>query len=172
MPQHLSSSLLSSLHFLLPLARPSDLLLCTFLIYLKRTFYDVCFCIAALLRGEKLHGLERDFLLSRQRHPHQLLPRPHQMFTRGPERPGQGCHRGLHHGELTAIGLSRTYEDVSSQTCRLKLIRLLFQGCFTLVTNVMEANLGIIAGISFGIAFFQVPSIFAAFNLCCLQKFD
>lgn len=30
------------------------------------------------------------------------------------------------------------------------------QGCFTLVTTVMEANLGIIAGISFGIAFFQV----------------
>ncbi|KAG8003908.1 Tetraspanin-7, partial [Nibea albiflora] len=30
------------------------------------------------------------------------------------------------------------------------------KGCFTLVTIVMEANLGIIAGISFGIAFFQV----------------
>lgn len=30
------------------------------------------------------------------------------------------------------------------------------QGCFTLVTNTMEGNLGIIAGISFGIAFFQV----------------
>ncbi|KAG7224751.1 hypothetical protein INR49_013463 [Caranx melampygus] len=29
-------------------------------------------------------------------------------------------------------------------------------GCFSLVTHVMEANLGIIAGISFGIAFFQV----------------
>ncbi|KAF5899918.1 tetraspanin-6, partial [Clarias magur] len=29
------------------------------------------------------------------------------------------------------------------------------EGCFSLVTTVMESNLGIIAGISFGIAFFQ-----------------
>lgn len=33
------------------------------------------------------------------------------------------------------------------------------QGCFTLVTSGMEANLGIIAGISFGIAFFQVNCV-------------
>ncbi|KAK2838825.1 hypothetical protein Q7C36_013639 [Tachysurus vachellii] len=30
------------------------------------------------------------------------------------------------------------------------------QGCFSLVTTAMESNLGIIAGISFGIAFFQL----------------
>lgn len=41
-------------------------------------------------------------------------------------------------------------------------------GCFTLVTNVMEANLGIIAGISFGIAFFQLIGIFLS---CCLSRY-
>ncbi|XP_026214405.1 tetraspanin-7 [Anabas testudineus] len=40
--------------------------------------------------------------------------------------------------------------------------------CFTLVTSVMEANLGIIAGISFGIAFFQLIGIFLA---CCLSRY-
>ncbi|XP_030622251.1 tetraspanin-6 [Chanos chanos] len=42
------------------------------------------------------------------------------------------------------------------------------QGCFSLVTSVMEANLGIIAGISFGIAFFQLIGIFLA---CCLSRY-
>ncbi|XP_028816238.1 tetraspanin-6 [Denticeps clupeoides] len=42
------------------------------------------------------------------------------------------------------------------------------QGCFALVTNVMESNLGIIAGISFGIAFFQLIGIFLA---CCLSRY-
>ncbi|XP_068596434.1 tetraspanin-6 [Brachionichthys hirsutus] len=41
-------------------------------------------------------------------------------------------------------------------------------GCFTLVTSVMEANLGIIAGISFGIAFFQLIGIFLS---CCLSRY-
>ncbi|CAG5989350.1 tetraspanin-6 [Menidia menidia] len=41
-------------------------------------------------------------------------------------------------------------------------------GCFSLVTTVMEANLGIIAGISFGIAFFQLIGIFLA---CCLSRY-
>uniref|UniRef100_A0A3B3C7T9 Tetraspanin n=1 Tax=Oryzias melastigma TaxID=30732 RepID=A0A3B3C7T9_ORYME len=41
-------------------------------------------------------------------------------------------------------------------------------GCFALVTNVMESNLGVIAGISFGIAFFQVFGIFLA---CCLSRY-
>jgi len=41
-------------------------------------------------------------------------------------------------------------------------------GCFSLVTNQMEANLGIIAGISFGIAFFQLIGIFLA---CCLSRY-
>ncbi|KAM6924278.1 tetraspanin-6 [Xenentodon cancila] len=41
-------------------------------------------------------------------------------------------------------------------------------GCFALVTTVMEANLGVIAGISFGIAFFQVIGIFLA---CCLSRY-
>ncbi|MGH0186410.1 UNVERIFIED_CONTAM: hypothetical protein FKN15_021394 [Acipenser sinensis] len=43
-----------------------------------------------------------------------------------------------------------------------------FQGCVKLVTTVMESNLGIIAGISFGIAFFQVIGIFLA---CCLSRY-
>ncbi|XP_062855971.1 tetraspanin-7 [Trichomycterus rosablanca] len=42
------------------------------------------------------------------------------------------------------------------------------QGCFSLVTTVMEANLGIIAGISFGIAFFQLIGVFLA---CCLSRY-
>ncbi|GAA6223038.1 tetraspanin-6 [Lates japonicus] len=41
-------------------------------------------------------------------------------------------------------------------------------GCFAKVTQVMEANLGIIAGISFGIAFFQLIGIFLA---CCLSRY-
>ncbi|XP_030595974.1 tetraspanin-6 [Archocentrus centrarchus] len=41
-------------------------------------------------------------------------------------------------------------------------------GCFALVTSTMEDNLGIIAGISFGIAFFQVIGIFLA---CCLSRY-
>ncbi|XP_048885227.1 tetraspanin-7 [Brienomyrus brachyistius] len=41
-------------------------------------------------------------------------------------------------------------------------------GCFVLVTDVMESNLGIIAGISFGIAFFQLIGIFLA---CCLSRY-
>ncbi|XP_029918621.1 tetraspanin-6 [Myripristis murdjan] len=42
------------------------------------------------------------------------------------------------------------------------------KGCFTFVTNTMEGNLGIIAGISFGIAFFQVIGVFLA---CCLSRY-
>ncbi|XP_030252437.1 tetraspanin-6 [Sparus aurata] len=42
------------------------------------------------------------------------------------------------------------------------------KGCFTLVTDVMESNLGIIAGISFGIAFFQLIGIFLS---CCLSRY-
>lgn len=38
------------------------------------------------------------------------------------------------------------------------------QGCFSLVTMAMESNLGIIAGISFGIAFFQVKASLLLFN--------
>ncbi|XP_070692784.1 tetraspanin-6 [Pempheris klunzingeri] len=41
-------------------------------------------------------------------------------------------------------------------------------GCFAKVTHVMEANLGIIAGISFGIAFFQLIGIFLS---CCLSRY-
>lgn len=41
-------------------------------------------------------------------------------------------------------------------------------GCFVLVTTTMEDNLGIIAGISFGIAFFQLIGIFLA---CCLSRY-
>lgn len=41
-------------------------------------------------------------------------------------------------------------------------------GCFSLVTNKMESNLGIIAGISFGIAFFQLIGVFLA---CCLSRY-
>ncbi|KAM9849818.1 tetraspanin-6 [Aulostomus maculatus] len=41
-------------------------------------------------------------------------------------------------------------------------------GCFALVSQVMESNLGIIAGISFGIAFFQLIGIFLA---CCLSRY-
>uniref|UniRef100_A0A673M967 Tetraspanin 7 n=1 Tax=Sinocyclocheilus rhinocerous TaxID=307959 RepID=A0A673M967_9TELE len=42
------------------------------------------------------------------------------------------------------------------------------RGCFSLMTATLEANLGIIAGISFGIAFFQLIGIFLA---CCLSRY-
>lgn len=42
------------------------------------------------------------------------------------------------------------------------------EGCFLKVTKAMESNLGIIAGISFGIAFFQLIGIFLA---CCLSRY-
>lgn len=45
---------------------------------------------------------------------------------------------------------------IMKTTKNVDSISLLLQGCFTLVTTAMESNLGIIAGISFGIAFFQV----------------
>lgn len=41
-------------------------------------------------------------------------------------------------------------------------------GCFSKVTDKMESNLGIIAGISFGIAFFQLIGVFLA---CCLSRY-
>ncbi|XP_035267392.1 tetraspanin-6 [Anguilla rostrata] len=41
-------------------------------------------------------------------------------------------------------------------------------GCFSKVTDTMESNLGIIAGISFGIAFFQLIGVFLA---CCLSRY-
>ncbi|KAL0974111.1 hypothetical protein UPYG_G00215490 [Umbra pygmaea] len=41
-------------------------------------------------------------------------------------------------------------------------------GCFSLFTNSMESNLGIIAGISFGIAFFQLIGVFLS---CCLSRY-
>ncbi|CAL8305800.1 unnamed protein product [Arctogadus glacialis] len=42
------------------------------------------------------------------------------------------------------------------------------QGCFSVVSTKMEANLGIIAGVSFGIAFFQLIGMFLA---CCLSRY-
>uniref|UniRef100_A0A3B1JWB4 Tetraspanin n=1 Tax=Astyanax mexicanus TaxID=7994 RepID=A0A3B1JWB4_ASTMX len=42
------------------------------------------------------------------------------------------------------------------------------KGCFSLVTTLLEDNLGIIAGISFGIAFFQLIGVFLA---CCLSRY-
>ncbi|XP_019392006.1 PREDICTED: tetraspanin-6 [Crocodylus porosus] len=41
-------------------------------------------------------------------------------------------------------------------------------GCFTLATTVMESKMGIVAGISFGIACFQLVGIFLA---CCLSRY-
>lgn len=35
-------------------------------------------------------------------------------------------------------------------------VSLCFQGCYDLVTSFMETNMGIIAGVAFGIAFSQV----------------
>lgn len=44
------------------------------------------------------------------------------------------------------------------------------KGCFVLVSTTMENNLGIIAGISFGIAFFQVSLIFCYMETVCGYK--
>lgn len=42
------------------------------------------------------------------------------------------------------------------------------QGCVKLLSGVMESNLGIVAGIAFGIACFQLVGIFIA---CCLSHY-
>lgn len=50
-----------------------------------------------------------------------------------------------------------------------KIPDIVFQkGCFTLVTSVMEEKIAIVAGISFGIACFQLIGIFLA---CCLSRY-
>ncbi|XP_034637896.1 tetraspanin-6 isoform X2 [Trachemys scripta elegans] len=41
-------------------------------------------------------------------------------------------------------------------------------GCFSLVTTVMESKMSVVAGISFGIACFQLVGIFLA---CCLSRY-
>ncbi|KAJ8398002.1 hypothetical protein AAFF_G00433490 [Aldrovandia affinis] len=51
-------------------------------------------------------------------------------------------------------------EDLKDLKIAAKKVYIL--GCFSQVTNVMESNLGIIAGISFGIAFFQLIGVFLA----------
>lgn len=38
------------------------------------------------------------------------------------------------------------------------MIMFVFQGCYDLVTSFMETNMGIIAGVAFGIAFSQVTA--------------
>ncbi|XP_075951016.1 tetraspanin-7-like isoform X2 [Anarhichas minor] len=42
------------------------------------------------------------------------------------------------------------------------------QGCYELVTSVIEGNLGIIAGVTFGVAFSQLIGVSLA---CCLSRF-
>lgn len=42
------------------------------------------------------------------------------------------------------------------------------QGCYELVTSFMETNMGIIAGVAFGIAFLQLIGMLLA---CCLSRF-
>ncbi|XP_041430343.1 tetraspanin-6 isoform X2 [Xenopus laevis] len=42
------------------------------------------------------------------------------------------------------------------------------QGCISLVTTVMESRMGVVAGISFGIACFQLVGMFLA---CCLSRY-
>ncbi|XP_005995321.1 tetraspanin-7 [Latimeria chalumnae] len=42
------------------------------------------------------------------------------------------------------------------------------RGCYDLVTNFMETNMGIIAGVAFGIAFSQLIGMLLA---CCLSRF-
>lgn len=39
-----------------------------------------------------------------------------------------------------------------------RIIMFVFQGCYDLVTSFMETNMGIIAGVAFGIAFSQVSA--------------
>ncbi|XP_029986267.1 tetraspanin-7-like [Sphaeramia orbicularis] len=42
------------------------------------------------------------------------------------------------------------------------------QGCFDLVTTFMESNMGVIAGVTFGVAFSQLVGVSLA---CCLSRF-
>ncbi|XP_021439478.2 tetraspanin-7 [Oncorhynchus mykiss] len=57
-------------------------------------------------------------------------------------------------------------EDLKNLDRALNLVY--HPGCFTKVTTLMESNLGIIAGMSFGIAFFQLIGVFLA---CCLSRY-
>ncbi|MGH0188167.1 UNVERIFIED_CONTAM: hypothetical protein FKN15_028304 [Acipenser sinensis] len=74
--------------------------------------------------------------------------------------------------EIKAV-LSTTYKDAVKHYNETGPIskavdNIQRNGCVKLVTTVMESNLGIIAGISFGIAFFQVIGIFLT---CCLSRY-
>uniref|UniRef100_A0A8C2RT22 Tetraspanin n=1 Tax=Capra hircus TaxID=9925 RepID=A0A8C2RT22_CAPHI len=53
-------------------------------------------------------------------------------------------------------------------TNSLTTVSLCFQGCYDLVTSFMETNMGIIAGVAFGIAFSQLIGMLLA---CCLSRF-
>ncbi|XP_076851226.1 tetraspanin-6 [Brachyhypopomus gauderio] len=59
-----------------------------------------------------------------------------------------------------------TSENLKNLTLAVKVVYK--QGCFSSVTTMLEGNLGIIAGISFGIAFFQLIGVFLA---CCLSRY-
>ncbi|XP_067904068.1 tetraspanin-7-like [Heterodontus francisci] len=57
-------------------------------------------------------------------------------------------------------------EDLKNMTTAKD--RVFKQGCIVLVINFMETNIGIIAGIAFGIGFFQLIGILLA---CCLSRY-
>ncbi|XP_068105341.1 tetraspanin-6 [Hyperolius riggenbachi] len=58
-------------------------------------------------------------------------------------------------------------EDVRKDREKAKAV-VFNHGCFSLVTSIMEAKMGVIAGISFGIACFQLVGMFLA---CCLSRY-
>ncbi|KAG7267343.1 hypothetical protein CRUP_021562 [Coryphaenoides rupestris] len=64
-----------------------------------------------------------------------------------------------------------SFSDCSSQDLRnatLAPSKVHTQGCYNIVTSFIETNMGIIAGVTFGIAFSQLVGMLLA---CCLYRF-
>ncbi|XP_059824225.1 tetraspanin-7b [Hypanus sabinus] len=57
-------------------------------------------------------------------------------------------------------------QDLRNMT--IAATKVYHQGCYELVTGFMETNMGIIAGVAFGIAFLQLIGMLLA---CCLSRF-
>uniref|UniRef100_H3CM92 Tetraspanin n=1 Tax=Tetraodon nigroviridis TaxID=99883 RepID=H3CM92_TETNG len=61
-----------------------------------------------------------------------------------------------------------SYADLKNSTLAARKVHK--QGCYQLVTSFIERNMGIIAGVTFGIAFSQVQNMGMSLA-CCLSRF-
>lgn len=116
--------------------------------------------VAALLRGSELHQLDQCCLFPSRRDSCQLL---HQLLWLQLDR-SEECHCGRSQSQQTGGASSG---DACVSCCKQRgaavcerLLLLGLQGCYELVTAFIESNMGIIAGVTFGIAFSQVYLLF------------